>query len=105
MTTPPATSEAWWCPRWIRLTPMRPAAVYSSALPLRSPGRLSTAAEQKAARVWPLGKLLVFGARTGTPALEIRRSDRSGRSRSTSFFMPALTRVDETPATPSARMA
>ena len=42
--------------------------------------------------MWPLGKLLVFGSRTGTPAFEIRRSVRSGRSRPTTCLMPALTR-------------
>ena len=42
-----------------------------------------TVAEQKAARVCPLGKLLVFGSRTGTPPSARRTSLRSGRDRPT----------------------
>jgi hypothetical protein len=102
---PPTTSEAWWARRWIRLRPIRPAPAYSRALPVWSPGRLRTEAEQNAARVCPLGKLLVFGARTGTPVFEIRSSEVSGRFRPTSRLMPALTSVDETPATPRERTA
>ena len=47
--------------------PDQGGAVKKRAVPDRSPRRLMTVAAQKAARVWPLGKLLDVGSRTGTP--------------------------------------
>ena len=51
------------------------------------------------------GSCWCSGSRTGTPAPESRRSLLSGRSRSTTCLMPALTRLEDTPATPRARTA
>src|SRR5664280_893956 len=105
MAAPPTTSEAWWARRWSRLTPTSAALVKSRALPARSPRSPITVAAQKAARVWPLGKLLVFGSRTGTPPSTTRRPLRSGRERPMTALRPALTRLDSTPATARARTA
>src|SRR5664280_3721201 len=64
-----------------------------------------TVAAQHAARVCPLGKLLVFGSRTGTPPSATVSEVRSGRDRPTSALRPVLTRLDSTPAMARARTA
>jgi len=79
--------------------------VKSRALPLPSPRWLMTVAAQNAARVCPLGKLLVFGSRTGTPPSATVSEVRSGRDRPTSALSPVFTRLDSTPAMARARTA
>ena len=94
MAAPPMTSVGWWARRWTRLTATAAAkptlAVVCASVSAR------TNAVQKAASVWPLGKLLVDGRAhgggqvvVGPLALDRRLHDR-------------LTTSDETPAAPSA---
>src|SRR5580704_1734653 len=105
IAAPPSTSEAWWARRWSRLTPTSAALVNKSALPARSWRWLMTVAAQNAARVWPLGKLLVVGSRTGMPPWVSCSPARSGRERPTTDLSVRLTMLDSTPAMANARTA
>ena len=64
-----------------------------------APVSASTKAVQKAARVCPLGKLLLVGVRTGASRWS------PGRCRSTAAFAARLTSKDEKPAAPRATTA
>ena len=56
------TSVGWWARRWTRLAATAAANPTLAAVPASESPR--TKAVQKAARVWPLGKLLLVGVRT-----------------------------------------
>ena len=97
IAAPPITSVGWWARRWTRLAATAVANPTLAAVPASDSPR--TKAVQKAARVWPLGKLLLVGVRTPASMWS------SGRWRSTAAFTTRLTRSDEKPAAASATTA
>ena len=62
MTAPPITSVGWWARRWTRLAATAVAKATLAAVPASESARMK--AVQNAARVCPLGKLLLDGGRT-----------------------------------------
>ena len=90
MTAPPITSVGWWARKWTRLAATADAKPTLAAVPASESPR--TNAVQKAASVWPLGKLLLVGVRTAAARCS------SGRCRSTAALTIRLTRSDEKPA-------
>ena len=97
MTAPPITSVGWWARRWTRLAATAVAKPTLAAVPASVSARMN--AVQKAARVWPLGKLLLDGIRTAAARWS------SGRCRSTAFFTTWLTISEEKPAVARATTA
>ena len=97
MAAPPITSVGWWARRWIRLTATAEAKPTLAAVPACESPR--TNAVVKAARVWPLGKLLHSGS-----ARRRRGGPRAAR-RSTAALTTRLTSRDEKPAAASATIA
>src|SRR6185437_7795046 len=100
MAAPARTSLAWWCRRYTRLVATEPANARQAAVPAGVVGSMT--AVENAARVCPLGKLLLFGVLTGT--FPISRAA-VGRSRFTTAFTALFTPYDSAPDRDSARAA